>query len=239
MKIVANKSSYKKLYLIPSDMYNRIVPNLSEIEKQELNELQESNLPSGGNNEVSEEEKIDDAEEVIDSPPENEEVNIHNHTTPAQEMEVNKPKTSMNLVSKSNGGLITKKKKVKNFSCQVCVNKKFTTKRSLERHNNNFHVKKHSIKDDEVIPEVIHPDNTLTETATDNDRRTKNLKRKFKYDPDEFHYIRDNQTFSKDEPLIKRSRGVNINVPKREKIKRKLSPNPDEFEEKRFDWEEY
>lgn len=96
-------------------MYNRIVPNLSEIEKQELNELQESNLPSGGNNEVSEEEKIDDAEEVIDSPPENEEVNIHNHTTPAQEMEVNKPKTSMNLVSKSNGGLITKKKKSEKF----------------------------------------------------------------------------------------------------------------------------
>ena len=36
-----NKSSYHKLYLIDSEMYNRILPHLNEVDKQELNDTNE------------------------------------------------------------------------------------------------------------------------------------------------------------------------------------------------------
>ena len=39
------KSSYQKLYLIEEEMYNRILPLLNEVEKQELIDLNESNRP--------------------------------------------------------------------------------------------------------------------------------------------------------------------------------------------------
>ena len=38
-----NKSSYHKLYLIDSEMYNRILPHLNEVDKQELNDTNEKN----------------------------------------------------------------------------------------------------------------------------------------------------------------------------------------------------
>ena len=113
------------------------------------------NCPFEENNETfeekNEEEKNDDAEEInddviIDPHPKNEEVNIDDPTIPVEETKIDKPKISVKMVKKSNGDWLIKKtpeKKVKNFSCEICVNKKFTTKRSLERHNKNFHIKKH------------------------------------------------------------------------------------------------
>ena len=82
----------------------------------------------------------------MDPHPKNEEVNIDDPTIPVEETKIDKPKISVKMVKKSNGDWLIKKtpeKKVKNFSCEICVNKKFTTKRSLERHNKNFHIKKH------------------------------------------------------------------------------------------------
>ena len=40
-----NKSSYDKLYLIHSDMYDRILPYLNEVDKQELDDMNEKNQP--------------------------------------------------------------------------------------------------------------------------------------------------------------------------------------------------
>ena len=81
----------------------------------------------------------------MDPHPENEEVNIGSPAIPVEEPKIDKPKISVKMVKKQpNGDWLIKKtreKKVKNFSCEICVNKKFTTKRSLERHNNTFHVK--------------------------------------------------------------------------------------------------
>ena len=39
------KTTYNKLYLIEEEMYNRILPKLSEVEKQEFNDLNENNKP--------------------------------------------------------------------------------------------------------------------------------------------------------------------------------------------------
>ena len=139
----------------------------------------------------------------------------------------------------SNGKWSVKKtplKKVKNFSCKICVNKSYTTRRSLERHNNSFHVKKHSIKEAEVIPEVIYPKTASPETVKSEER--KNLKRKHQYHPGEFHLEKDNQEFSRDEPVVKRLKGVDSKVPKREKVKRKYQNDTNDFN-KKFIWESY
>ena len=164
----------------------------------------------------------------MDHPPENKE-----------EPKTDKPKISVKMVKDSNGKWSVKKtplKKVKNFSCKICVNKSYTTRRSLERHNNSFHVEKHSIKEAEIIPEVIYPKTASPETVKSEDR--KNLKRKHQYHPGEFHLEKDNQQFSRDEPVVKRLKGVDIKVPKREKVKRKYQDDTNDFN-KKFIWESY
>ena len=260
MKTAADKSQYEKLYLIQPEIYNRVVPKLNEVEKQELKDLNEKNSNSNfqedeetleeknGNNEginVTEgnfqedeetlEEKNDNNEGInvtedviMDQPPENKE-----------EPKTDKPKISVKLVKNSNGKWSVKKtplKKVKNFSCKICVNKSYTTRRSLERHNNSFHVKKHSIKGAEVIPEVIYPKTASPETVKSEERKI--LKRKHQYHPGEFRLEKDNQEFSKDEPEVKRLKGVDSKVPKREKVKRKYQNDTNDVN-KKFIWESY
>ena len=128
----------------------------------------------------------------------------------------------------------TSEKKVKKFACEICVDKKFTTKQSLKRHNKTFHGKKHSIKETQVNPEVIYPNISLPETRGKasfiEEPKSKNLKRKFQHNPGEFHLVRENVAFSRDEPVIKLSKGVNSKVPKRAKVKRKFDDNTDDFE---------
>ena len=256
MKTTKNKSSFNKLYLIQPEIYDRVIPYLNEVEKQEQKDLQEKNCPFEENDqtfeEKNEEQKNDNAEEVnddaeevdddviMDPLPENEEVNIGSPATPVEEPKIDKPKISVKMVKKPNGDWSIKKtreKKVKNFSCEICVNKKFTTKRSLERHDNTFHVEKHSIKGAQVIPEVRYPNTTSPETVKAKPetveaegRKSRNLKRKFEYNPGEFHLERDNQRFSRDEPVNKRPKGVDSKVPKLAKVlKRKLNDDTNDF----------
>ena len=70
MKTAENKSLFDKLYLIQADMYNRIIPYLNEVDKQELNDINEKNRPFIENDETfeekNEEQKNDDAEELND-----------------------------------------------------------------------------------------------------------------------------------------------------------------------------
>ena len=246
MKTAADKSQYKRLYLIQPEIYNRVLPKLNEVEKQELKDLNEKNSNFQEDEETLEEKNDngegvnegtegvnDNVEEVtddviMDHPPENKE-----------EPKTDKPKISVKMVKDSNGKWSVKKtplKKVKNFSCKICKNKSYTTRRSLKRHNNSFHVEKHSIKEAEIIPEVIYPKTASPETVKSEER--KNLKRKHQYHPGEFHLEKDNQQFSRDEPVVKRLKGVDIKVPKREKVKRKYQDDTNDFN-KKFIWESY
>ena len=264
MKTAANKSSYDKLFLVQPEIYHKIVPKLNEIEKQELNDLNEKNRhfeeddetlkekngeqindnAEGLNDSAEEindyaEEVIDDDEKVNDNVEEIDD-NVIMDPPPENREE---PEISVKMVKKSNGKWSIKKtplKKVKNFSCKLCVNKTYTTKRSLQRHNNSFHVKKHSIKESQVIPEVIYPETTIPETVKSEERKSKKkLKRKHQFHEGEFHHERDSQQFSRDEPLIKRPKRAYSKVPKREKVKRKLNDDTNDFEGKKFRWESY
>ena len=256
-KTAADKSSYDKLYCVQEEVYNRIMPKLNDVEKEELKDLNEKNgnfqedeeTPEEKNDDSEEmnddgeginddaeginddaEEINDDVEEIMDRPPENKE----------------EPKTDkVRLVKKSNGKWSIKKKplkKVKNFPCKICANKSYTTKRSLQRHNNSFHVKKHSIKETEVIPEVIYPPLPPSPSPSPpppvKSEERKSLKRKHQYYPGEFHLEKDNQQFSRDEPVAKRPKGVESEVPKRNKVKRKYQ-NDTNDSKKKWSWESY
>ena len=252
-KTAADKSSYDRLYCIQEEVYNRIMPKLNDVEKEELKDVNEKNgnfqedeeAPEEKNDDSEEmnddgegindyaeginddaEEINDDVEEIMDRPPENKE----------------EPKTDkVRLVKKSNGKWSIKKKplkKVKNFPCKICANKSYTTKRSLQRHNNSFHVKKHSIKETEVIPEVIYPPLPPSPPPSVKSEERKSLKRKHQYYPGEFHLEKDNQQFSRDEPVAKRPKGVESEVPKRNKVKRKYQ-NDTNDSKKKWSWESY
>ena len=254
MKTAANKSSYNKLYLVQPEVYNNMKPQLNEVENQELNDLNEKYQEG---HETFEEEKNeeqksshdeeinDDAEEVnddvvMDPPTENEKVNNDDPNIPVEEPKVGKPKISMKMVRNPDGKWTIKKaseKKVKNFSCEICENKEFTTKRSLQRHNVSFHVKKQPIKGAEVIPEVIYPKTTSPKIVKADER--KNLKRKHHYNPGDFHLVNNDLKFSKDEPVVKKPKGVSNRVPKRLKAKRKLNDNSNDIKAKEWHWESY
>ena len=255
MKTAANKSSYNKLYLVQPEVYNNMKPQLNEVENQELNDLNEKYQEG---HETFEEEKNeeqksshdeeinDDAEEVnddvvMDPPTENEKVNNDDPTIPVKEPKIGKPIIPIKMIKKPNGKWSIEKaseKKVKNFSCKICENKRFTTKRSLERHNVSFHVKKQPIKGAEVIPEVIYPETASPETVKA-DEQKKNLKRKHRYNPGDFHLVNNDLKFSKDEPVVKQPKGVSNRVPKRLKAKRKLNDNSNDIKTKEWRWESY
>ena len=227
MKNNRNKSAFDKLYLIQPEMYNRIVPRLNEVEKQELNDINEKNAPSEENqNDETFEQKNDDVEEMDnnveqvknapDLTPKVEEPIIDNPTIPVVEKTPEK----------------TSEKGVKKFPCEICVDKKFTTIQSLKRHTKTFHRKKHSIKETQVNPEVnsevvkrrkkvkFYPE------VNPEVNQKKTLKRKFQHNPGEFHFVRDNLAFSKDEPVIKLPKRDTVNwskIPTRAKVKRKFS----------------
>ena len=223
-------------------------------------------------------------------PPENDEEEIN-----WSPLKVGKPKISLKMVKKPDGKWEIKKESEnkakkhfdKNWACEICVDKKFTTKRSLQRHNNSFHIKKHSIKGGQVTPKVKVPKITFVDGGkferksppTENQEiydhskpfitggktpylndepidlksakffgeqyqkaKSNKLKRKHQQDPNEFHLERDNQKFSRDEPVVKRPKGVNSRVPAIAGIKRKLKesgPSPDDFKRKKFHWESY
>ena len=176
----------------------------------------------------------DDAEEITDDVEE-----MNDDAENQEDPETDEPKIPIKVVKNSNGKWSIKKtrlKKVKNFPCKICTNKSYTTKRSLQRHNNSFHVKKHSIKEAEIIPEVIYPKTTSPDTVKSEER--KSLKRKHQYYPGEFHLERDNQQFSRDEPVVKRPKVFASEVPKREKVKRKYQDYTNDSN-KKFIWESY
>ena len=129
-KTAGTKSSFHKLYLIDSEIYNRILPHLNEIDKQETNDLNYNNRP------------LDD---MMDEPKEKEQ-HINNH------FDVVMPNENNEKITRRD---ITPEMKAKKFACEICVNKKFTTKQSLKRHHKTFHEKKQSIK--EIYPEIGSP----------------------------------------------------------------------------------
>ena len=156
------KSTFHKLYLIEPELYNKILPLLNELDKNELLQLNQRHseedelFPS--NQRPSEEETGEDetsrnyVENVESNYPlyqENQTMSnadpIESRSPLIQENDVSVnfspeyfsedyPTNTKNLHSK----VSNKQKRPKKFLCKKC-SKAFTTKYSLKRHNKNFH----------------------------------------------------------------------------------------------------
>ena len=263
--IAENKSSYNKLYLIDSEMYNRILPHLNEVDKQELNDLNEKNrLVEDDQNDETFEQKNDyieqKNEETEQKNEETEQENVNTEQINDDAIMNPTPKYEEPKIDESTIPVVeeTSGMKMKKFACEICVNKKFTTKQSLKRHNKTFHHKKHTIKETEVYPEVIYEPISSNKTSPEtggkasfvDEPKSKNLKRKFQHNPGEFHLVRDNLKFSKDEPVIKLPKHGGFpdsKAPKRAAVKRKFDDHVDDIEryelsplkKLKFNWESF
>ena len=186
------KSSFDKLYLIKEEMYNKVLPKLSEIEKHELFDLQERYKPFEDSGELNSEEndqtfsKPEISKDQIDP--------IRNEAS-EEKSYISKPSkpyfdgtTNQYLATNTEKPL----RKEKKFACDRCINKKFTTKQSLKRHYKTFHTPKQFIKQNEEpaeisLPSVISPtipSNIEFKNSEEPMQLKPNLKRKFSDDDD-------------------------------------------------------
>lgn len=142
------KQTFHKLYLIEPELYNRMLPLLNEIDKNELIQLNQEHL----------EEEIsipDSSYPNVDK--DNTESQLGNQKTSNEFTQTRNPKENQsrgNIISEptseslakdqldnNNYGRLktsNKQKKLKKFQCPKCI-KSFTTKFSLKRHNKTFH----------------------------------------------------------------------------------------------------
>ena len=130
------KTTFRKLYLIEPELYNRILPLLNEIDKNELIQLNQEHLEDemGVEDETSanvDENKTESQTGVLQE----------NQTMRSSISEPSSQHSSKEPLENSNHlklGRSNKQKKPKKFLCQKCT-KSFTTKFSLKRHNKTFH----------------------------------------------------------------------------------------------------
>ena len=199
-KSARTKSSFHKLYLIDAEMYNRILPSLNEVDKEELHDLNESNRPYDDLNDENPGETTEEPQQV----------NTDSDVTPPDVK--NTDKSPPPTITEKTSEMKTKK-----FGCEICVNKKFTTKQSLKRHHKTFHEKKQSIK------EAVRSSPIEEETTSIKEPHSNTLKRKFQDDSEDF---------SKDQPALKLAKytdSPNIQNPHSKTIKRKFQDDSEDF----------
>ena len=145
MKTSYSKSSFHKLYLIEKEMYDRILPYLNEVDKQEINDLNMEHRP-----------ELDESDQVVEDEVEDELTQSEIAETKDNEGETDRDIISQRQVNRDiprevtipeineENLTLTKEKtnfkRPKKYACEVCVNKMFTTKSSLKRHHKTFHV---------------------------------------------------------------------------------------------------
>ena len=145
MKTSYSKSSFHKLYLIEKEMYDRILPYLNEVDKQEINDLNMEHRP-----------ELDESDQIVEDEVEDELTQSEIAETKDNEGETDRDIISQRQVNRDiprevtipeineENLTLTKEKtnfkRPKKYACEVCVNKMYTTKSSLKRHHKTFHV---------------------------------------------------------------------------------------------------
>lgn len=134
-------------------MYNRILPHLNEIDKQDLDSLNNDNSPDFDSKEevpeVKSNEFLEKSENsVIDQ--------VEENSSPLA-LETNSAViTKETLPIQSIEGISSNSKvmKPKIYACSICVSKNFTTKHSLKRHHKSFHQEKQFIRQKDTLDTV-------------------------------------------------------------------------------------
>ena len=168
------KSTFHKLYLIEPELYNKVLPLLNQLDKNELLQLNERYSEEDElfplDETHSEETITNDIENIKSTHPSYQENPTITSSDPA---EAKSPFTQEN--SFQNHGseyypirakhlhteTLSKQKKPKKFLCKKCT-KSFTTKYSLKRHDKNFHTNlyKETLQNTESVPVDNEPSTT-------------------------------------------------------------------------------
>ena len=166
-KSTFKKTDFHKLYLIDQETYNRVLAQLTELEQQDLEELNQENSLN-----------IDSKDDTSDT--KSETVEMNSESTEKIESNASQIETgvkeSLKEVSELQAieetkPLKNKKMKPKRFACSICITKQFTTKSSLKRHHKLFHEAGQAIK--------VKDDTLETEAKVDDELPlSRGLKRK-------------------------------------------------------------
>ena len=166
------KTTFHKLYLIEPELYNKVLPLLNQLEKNELIQLNEKHSE----------------EEIIPNNKENNELkssflknetmlNNDSNTSPQTNLDPQIQENAMSnneIISDDTSRYSTEKypisvkssnrqKRPKKFQCLNCT-KAFTTKFSLKRHNENFH----AIQSNEILQNHDSNESDLNITLENN-----------------------------------------------------------------------
>ena len=207
-----SKSSFDKMYLIHQDMYNRILPHLSEIDKDDINELNSESNPQL--NMAEDETKMEQNNREVEAA-----AKISSHTSDLNNTVQIDAGPAANAIPPS--PLISAgdkhQTKPKKFSCPICIKKSFTTKRSMKRHYQTFHEQKQVLNNEsnDIQKTKAEPDSNIHNNIS--------LKRNFNDTGLEVEY--DN-----DEPLSKQAKYMQQTGLKR----KRQSETPDSELRKKF-----
>ena len=172
MKNQYSKSSFHKLYLIEKEMYDRLLPHMNEVDKQEINDLNAEHRPEYEDTfaaleeeatrekekelDISDnEEQNDDSNEIstkisYEVPRETVQEETRESLSKASQPSIEEEKLQSLIEEeklqppieeeKFTSGKEQNIKRPKKYACNICVNKKFTTRSSLNRHHKAFHI---------------------------------------------------------------------------------------------------
>ena len=125
---INEKGSFSKLYLIEMDKYQKCLSVLSRLERDETQSLNEKHSTS---------DELDTNQSDVYANDQNDD-NIPD-TTLSEGKQIQSKEFSKATPIMSSKSADSKQMKPKKFACNVCINKKFTTKHSLKRHHKTFH----------------------------------------------------------------------------------------------------
>ena len=193
------KSTFHKLYLIEPELYNKVLPLLNELDKNELLQLNQKHYEE----EMGIEENIQNNLENVESPSyQEDQINvvskpllqtnldyIESRQPSIQENEIvddiipnSSPQYSSEYypINTKNVNLKSsnQRKRAKKFLCQKCT-KAFTTKFSLKRHNKNFHTFQNNQSSSQKDHLQFHENEPVTNNAGTN-QSNQGIKRKLK-----------------------------------------------------------
>ena len=125
---INEKGSFSKLYLIEMDKYQKCLSVLSRLERDETQSLNEKHSTS---------DELDTNQSDVYVNDQNDD-NIPDTTLSEGKQNQSKEFSTATPIMSSKSA-DSKQMKPKKFACNVCINKKFTTKHSLKRHHKTFH----------------------------------------------------------------------------------------------------
>ena len=125
---INEKGSFSKLYLIEMDKYQKCLSVLSRLERDETQSLNEKHSTS---------DELDTNQRDVYANDQDDDIIPNTTLSEGKKNQSKEFSTATPVMSSKSAD--SKQMKPKKFACNVCINKKFTTKHSLKRHHKTFH----------------------------------------------------------------------------------------------------